>query len=263
MTEMICLHSKGEVEAFCRKKPYLHLYALGDLDDFFWPKTTWYALCQDGDIQELVLMYVELNTPVVLALADQPIESMRELLRRLTPVLPRRFYAHLTESAADALASDYRIQAHGTYMKMGLIHQARLGERPDNGAAALSPADEGDLLAMYAASYPGNCFNPRMLETGCCFGIRRGGELVSVAGVHVVSRKYKVAALGNIATLPAKRARGLAAAVTATLCRHLLNTGIEQIGLNVKADNQAAIACYEKLGFEKIAEYGEYTLDGK
>ena len=125
------------------------------------------------------------------------------------------------------------------------------------------PADADDLRALYEASYPGNWFVPRMLETGCYYGVRRGSALVSVAGVHVYSRRYKVAALGNVTTRPDVRGQGLAAAATARVCQEMLRAGIEHIGLNVKADNRSAIACYEKLGFERAADYGEYTLELK
>jgi predicted GNAT family acetyltransferase len=100
-----------------------------------------------------------------------------------------------------------------------------------------------------------------MLQTGFYFGVRRGADLVSVAGVHVYSPQYRVAALGNITTRPDVRGRGLAAVATARLCRELLRSGIEHVGLNVKADNEGAVHCYEKLGFEAVAGYGEYTLE--
>jgi predicted GNAT family acetyltransferase len=86
---------------------------------------------------------------------------------------------------------------------------------------------------------------------------------VSVAGVHVYSRQHKVAALGNITTRPDARGKGLATTVTARLCQELLRAGIECVGLNVKADNQSAITCYEKLGFERVADYGAYTVEPK
>src|SRR5438445_10374093 len=97
MADVVCLHSKEEVEGFCRNNPFLHLYALGDLDDFFWPYTTWYALQHQGRVQQLVLLYSDGSLPTVLAYAEQPIQSMRDLLSRLLPVLPSRFYAHPTD----------------------------------------------------------------------------------------------------------------------------------------------------------------------
>jgi ribosomal protein S18 acetylase RimI-like enzyme len=261
VADVVCLHAKDEVEGFCRGNPALHLYALGDLDDFFWPHTTWYALREGGQVRQLVLLYTGQPLPTLLAYAEQPVGPMRDLLRHLLRVLPRRFYAHLTEGVADVLGDDYRLQPHGTHYKMALTDRSRLAGHDGAEAVALSAADTEDLLALYRASYPGNWFVPRMLETGCYFGIRRGPALVTVAGVHVYSRPYKVAALGNITTRPDVRGQGLGTAVTARLCQELLRAGIECVGLNVKADNGHALACYEKLGFERVADYGEYTVE--
>jgi len=36
-----------------------------------------------------------------------------------------------------------------------------------------------------------------------------------------------------------------------------------RIGLNVKADNHAAISCYKKNGFEIVASYGEFVVHAK
>jgi hypothetical protein len=210
LPDIVNLHAKDEVEAFCRNNPFLHVYALGDLDDFFWPYTTWYALRQEGRVQQLVLLYSDCSMPTVLAYAEPPLRAMCDLLRGLLQVLPRRFYAHLTEGVADILADDYRITSHGNYRKMGLTDRSRLAGLDGSEAMTLSAADREELQALYRASYPGNFFVPRMLETGCYFGIRRGGALVSVAGVHVYSPQYRVAALGNITTRPDFRGQGLA-----------------------------------------------------
>lgn len=262
MAEVVCLHEKAEVEEFCRRNPFLHLYALGDLDDFFWPHTTWYALREGGQVRQLALLYSGQSMPTLLALAEEPTGLMRDLVQDLARLLPRRFYAHLTEGVAEVLARGYRLQSHGTFHKMGLTDRARLAAFDTSDAASMSAADTEALLALYAASYPGNWFAPRMLETGCYFGVRGGQAVVSVAGVHVYSPKYKAAALGNITTRPDARGRGLATVATARVCQELLRSGIEHIGLNVKADNHSAIACYAKLGFERVADYGEYTVEG-
>jgi predicted GNAT family acetyltransferase len=88
--------------------------------------------------------------------------------------------------------------------------------------------------------------------------VRTGGRLVSIAGVHAYSERYGVAAVGNVATHPAYRKQGLGRAATAALCQ-FLNGRVEHIGLNVKSTNEAAVRCYESLGFEKVASYGEYV----
>ena len=89
-------------------------------------------------------------------------------------------------------------------------------------------------------------------------GIREDGRLVCVAGVHVHSPTWGVAALGN-ATLPERRGEGLARAAW-VLCRLLLADGIETIALNVRADERPGTRAYSRLGFEVVAEYVEASL---
>ncbi|MGI8996207.1 MAG: GNAT family N-acetyltransferase [Pyrinomonadaceae bacterium] len=257
--KVISLHNKDRIESLLRRNAYLHLYAIGDLDDFFWGHTTWYGL-RDGE--QLVLLYAGTSPPVVLALADEQWEYMRELLRLITPLLPRRFYAHLSEDLADALSAEYQMISHGTHYKMGLRKTELLNEVDISEVEQLREPDMDDLKALYHASYPSNSFDPRMLETGHYYGMRRGSSLVSVAGVHVYSPTYKVAALGNVTTHPMWRRKGLGTKVTAKLCRSLLGT-VDHIGLNVKADNIGALSCYEGLGFERIASYEECSCEAK
>ncbi len=76
------------------------------------------------------------------------------------------------------------------------------------------------------------------------------------------SQSYGVAALGNIATHPDLRNRGLGTAVTTKLCNVLLRS-VETIGLNVKADNLAALSCYKKLGFKEIATIEQYMVEAR
>jgi predicted GNAT family acetyltransferase len=118
------------------------------------------------------------------------------------------------------------------------------------------------IQSLYKKSYPENWFDPRMLETDQYFGIKEENRLVSIAGIHVYSPQYKVAALGNIATLPAYRNKGYGSQVTAKLCQSLLKEGM-RIGLNVKTDNHAAIASYKKIGFKTVVSYGEFMVQRK
>jgi ribosomal protein S18 acetylase RimI-like enzyme len=257
--DVVCLHDKAQIAAILRREPPLHVYALGDLDDFFWPYTLWYARRDAGELTDVVLLYTGLPIPTLLALAPEPADGLRELLGACLPLLPRHFYAHLTPGLTPILASDYTLHPHGMFAKMTLTKPNHLKAVDTSEVAHLSPADLDETLAFYAASYPDNWFDPRMLETGYYFGYRHEDRLVSVAGVHVYSPKYQVAALGNIATHPDARGRGYATRVTARLCQALLPSA-PQIGLNVRVGNAFAIACYKRLGFAQIGIYEEYTV---
>ncbi|ERK67898.1 ribosomal-protein-alanine acetyltransferase domain protein, partial [Leifsonia aquatica ATCC 14665] len=58
-----------------------------------------------------------------------------------------------------------------------------------------------------------------------------------------------------VATLPSARRRGLARALTTALAREAAAHGVDRLWLQVVADNSAAIALYESLGFVPASRY--------
>lgn len=259
----VSLHDKGEIEAFVRQDPLLHLFELGDLDEFFWPYTLWYARKAADTIQQLALLYTGLALPILLANPAPPYDQMRELLHDLLPLLPRRMSANLHPAHVDVFTTDYDIRPRGMHLRMGLRDRSRLEVGDTSAVTVFTEADLPALEALYQEGLPDNLFSARMVQTGGYYGIRNGQAIVSVAGVHIYSARYKVAALGNVTTHPSVRRRGLSRTVCARLCQDLIQKGVEQIGLTVKADNAGAIALYTSLGFEPIAEFGVYLLAWK
>ncbi len=254
----VLLHDAKVAEAFLRRDVWLNIYQLGDLDEAFWPHTTWHARVEDGAVGALALLYTGLSLPCLLALGTNAV-PLRELLADIAPLLPPRFYAHFTPGVETAFRETHRLESHARHRKMALRNTAHIEDAAARDAVQLGPADRDEVLAFYEASYPGHWFEPQLLDTGCYFGRSVDGQLVCVAGVHVHSPSRRVAALGNITTHPDQRGRGHARAVTARLCQHLAQS-VDHIGLNVKADNAPAIRCYESLGFEVNAEYDERML---
>ena len=255
---VIRLHDKDRIEAFLRKNVYLHIYSIGDLDDFFWPDTTWYGWEERGDIRAVALLYTASDAPTLLALSEQQ-DVMWELVQSIFPVLPERFYAHLSPVVAEAVVRQCKIKSYGKHYKMGLKNKTLLHDIDCSQVIGLTENDLDEMLDLYEESYSGNWFNSKMLQTGQYFGLRLKNRLVSIAGVHVYSEKFKVAALGNIVTHTDYRSRDFGKAVTARLCQSL-SKYVDNIGLNVKADNTAAIALYEKLGFEIVSTYYELMV---
>jgi RimJ/RimL family protein N-acetyltransferase len=255
------LRDRDLLGRFLRGRPAVHAYELGDLDDFFWPHTRWLGWKPDGRVEQVALLYDEPDPPVLLAFAEEPAGGMAELLRSLVSDLPQAVYAHLSPGLPDVLAPALvPARDPAAHCKLGLVDPGALGRYDTAECKLLSPTDLPEVERFYTRAYPGTWFQPRMLETGRYLGIRRNGELACVAGVHVWSPEWRVACLGNVATLPAARGHGLATAACARLCRILLDDGIDVISLNVRADNAAAIRAYEKLGFTHAADYVEVML---
>lgn len=268
--------SREELETYFRKDNiFLHLYEIGDLDDFFWPHTKWTALKNSVGITQFVaLLYSATSLPVMLAMGTQTAGGIM-LLEKMQEqgFLPAVFYSHLGVTLPDALYVKYKSDYHGRYLKMGLMDKTVASTVDVKNVERLLPSNLEQIQLFYVQSYPGNWFDERMLESLQTFGIwgadrcgEQGGgttsgtaqkELIAVAGIHVFSKAYKVASLGNIAVHPAHRGKGLARIVTAALLKSLLGEGIEHVGLNVREDNAAAVACYTHLGFEKVGEYEE------
>lgn len=262
MSNLTTLADRDAIEKYLRRDTALNIYLIGDLDDFFWPHTMWYAWMSDGDIKALALLYRPSGLPTLIVLINGDINPASDLLQALSPHLPDTVYTHLTPGLEYALTADFNLDSHGDHNKMILCTPVLLSNASSRQSVPLSINDQEEILAFYREAYPGNWFDARMLETGHYWGVRIDGRLAAAGGVHVCSAKYRVAALGNIATHPDFRGRGLASDVTAAICRKLLDE-VDEIGLNVKSDNIPAISCYRRLGFETTAAYREVLLTRK
>lgn len=255
------IQDRQRLKHFFQARVYLHLYSLGDLDDFYWPYTTCFGLTEGDKLRAVLLLYRGHSLPTLLALGER-LPALIELIENLNDQLPLRFYAHLSPGLEASFQTDWTLEPHGAHLKMGLLSPEKLTGVDTRDTEPLGSAQREEILHFYQTSYPGNWFDPRMLETGQYFGLREDKKLVSMAGVHVYSPRYQAAALGNIATHPAYRGRGYATRVTARCCQNLLQD-IRWIGLNVQIDNQPAINCYQKIGFEPAADYLEFTISRK
>ncbi|MGC4807800.1 GNAT family N-acetyltransferase [Micromonospora sp. DT233] len=250
-------HDRALLGRLLGRDPALHAYELGDLDDFFWPYTSWF---RRGE--QVVLLYRAVTPPTVLAFADEAgRRGLAALLAQVAPVLPARLYAHLSPGLLPVLRGRFDVVDGGAHVKMALTDPGALAGG-DGGAQPLTAAQLPELTELYAQAYPENWFDPRMLDTGQYVGVRRDGLLVAVAGVHVYSPTWGVAALGNVTTRVGYRGRGLARVAVSALCRRLLGR-VRWVTLNVRADNTAAVRLYRGLGFTEVAGYGEYTLTAR
>lgn len=255
------ISDKSTLEQYLLKYPHINFYHLGDLDDFFWPYTTWHANIQGDHIKAICMMYSGIKPDVLLGIENDNLLSMQELITEIIPSLPDKFYTHLSPGLEEFFKNNYQMEHHGEYLKMFLDKPGNFPFKEDGEIEKLTITNLEEIQEFYRKAYPGNWFDPRMLETGQYLGIRNDqGELICAGGVHVYSKEFNIAVIGNISTSPKYRKLGFGIKLVNSLCGRLLSE-VDGVGLNVRADNQAAIAIYEKLGFKKTALYHEWMLN--
>lgn len=259
------LTSKNEIFNALIEHPERHIYELGDLDDGYFAYTTWYAWGVNT-VEAIALVYTGQEPATLIAIEDSSDSASVKLLDAILSDLPRELNAHVSPGLVQVFETLYSVRSREEHLKMirlpAAVEAQAAPETPlpsGMSVARLAREHIGELRELYAVSYPHNWFDPDMFANSLYYGVRHGSTLVAASGTHVYSKAYGVAALGNITTHPHYRGRGLATAVSAALC-DALSRRVEHIGLNVQADNHAAIAVYRKLGFVEVTRYCELQL---
>ena len=125
-----------------------------------------------------------------------------------------------------------------------LVGSAVVG-RPDPEVRRLGPADVPEMLDLVARTEPGP-FRPRTIELGTYLGIRRGGDLVAMAGERLHPPGWTE--ISAVCTDQAYRGLGLASRLVGALTAGIRDRG-EKPFLHAAANNTTAISLYETLGF--------------
>ena len=223
------LRDRDVLARFCRRRPAVHAYELGDLDDFFWPHTRWLGWQPDGGVEQVALLYDEPDPPVLLAFAEEPGQGMLDLLRSVAADLPGRLYAHLSPALVDALSPDVVPSAEPVpHCKLGLVDPTPLERHDTARRELLAPSQLAEIDAFYGARIPG-----RGSSRGCS---RPAGTWASAGTAS--SRAWPASTSGRppggVACARERRDRsrrsggpGLATAACARLCRVLLDDGID------------------------------------
>ena len=245
---------KNEIYRFLSKTPDIQFFIIGDLDDFFWPHTTWYAMYEKNEIKAIALLYTGMDPSTFLLFCDKDLYYSTKLIKSIKPVLPENFNAHLSPGLIDAFGKEKIIKDYGHNYRMILTREPE--PVSDDNIRRLELNDINAINSLYKVAYPDNWFDSRMVESEKYFGYFHEGLLIGVAGIHVYSPVYRIAALGNIATRPDFRSKRIAFKLTSVLCSDLKKT-VDIIGLNVKSENLAAIKCYENIGFEIRGSFDE------
>jgi hypothetical protein len=227
-----------------------NVYMLGYLDPHYDTWCRWWGAFagKEGELKTLLLLYEGLSFPVGLLVGEK--RYVKALLDACYHELPDRFFCHIRENHLELFQELYDTSEMRRSVRMALDrskfepvevqpHVTRLGHR-----------DTAQIVALYE-TYPDNLFEPYQLESGLYFGIHRrsGGNLISIAGIHVVSEANDVAVVGNVVTHPKYRKNKLATMVMGRLLNELFER-VSLVALNVTANDDAALRTMKRFKFE-------------
>lgn len=239
---MPALTDKHAIRALLDRDRRWCVYALGDLTPRIFAKCQWFT-------PDLTLVLRDYGTSILFAHGTG---SIRQALEHVTwPVHLQVQPAALAEVARYATVTNVK----------QMIRMAWTGGSTGTSdrVTRLDATDVAPLERLYADGEPTgespDFFYGSMVTDGVFFGVYEGDDLLAAAGTHLVSRDEGAAAIGNVYVRRDRRGRGLGRAVTAAVLHEL--AGIATIGLNVRADNAAAIRVYESLGFARHCDFRE------
>jgi RimJ/RimL family protein N-acetyltransferase len=233
---------REEIAAFLRTDRIYAAYAFGDLDGGNRQRTTWGVAYDDLGRPVALAMHTEGLIPQPMFLMGDP-AGCREVLSGV--IRPRDAYLMGTDAIDDAVEDLYELDPPQYLLRMAVNADTFT---PFAGPAErLVPADIDELNRLYQAGFRGG-FPPSVLADGVYYGVRVRGRLVSAAGTHVISQREGVAVVGNVLTHIDYRGHDFAKMVTSAVTAELLRR-VPDVALNVHADNDPAVAAYERLGY--------------
>jgi GNAT superfamily N-acetyltransferase len=227
-------HASAEAaREFLERDRLMAAYALADIDQPEIEGARWWIARRDGEIAAVVLIVEGLPFRPCFATggSDGLAAIFREAIRE-----PRVLLATPPRSRG-AVEMTYRFERVDHMRRMAVnIHRFR--PRINQPVKRLEAGDLDAVIDLYGHASR-TYFTPARMKREIYFGIFQGDTLVSAAGTHVRSVRSGLAAVGNVLTRLAYRGRGTEVALE----QH------RDVVLNVREDNEPAIAVYERLGF--------------
>lgn len=257
------LQDEARIRGFLLTDPDYAAYALGDLEPPYAHHAAWFGAGQNGHVEALALIYDAVEPPVLFLMGATPAldallagapfpDDVQFLCRPSDVPLVQRHYAvarveHMLRMRLDR--ADF--QPVEAPLRTSTLRRLGLSETPAM-SALLKLAAAHDSRALEDIA-----FEPGMVEDGVYYGLHDGGELIAMAGTHLIARQAGFGALGNVVVHPDHRGQGLAKWASQAVIRALFAIGITTVVLNVSQHNEPAIRAYGRLGFETVSEFAE------
>jgi ribosomal protein S18 acetylase RimI-like enzyme len=224
-------------------------YAIADTDDAEFPRTRWGVAFEHGEPIAVVLEYRGISPQPLFVMGDP--DGVASILREV--IRTRIAYLAAKPELVPAVREHYRVEPGAEMVRMSV---ERATFKPVLGdAVRLDQADTRHLNRLYELGLT-SWLPSEAVAAGIYYGVRRGSRLIAAAGTHVISRQFGIAAVGNVYTNREYRGQGLGKVVTSAVTAELLRD-VDEVVLNVRADNPPALGVYHALGYREHTRFEE------
>lgn len=168
---------------------------------------------------------------------------------------PARSYLTCKEEHLEAVSSVYDIANSHPMLRM-VVNTNTFKPQEAVSTIRLSGIDIRRINQLYGSDGHPTYYEAGHIEGGVYQGVITGGRLIAIAGTHAVSRKERIAVIGNVFTHPRQRGQGYATAATSAATKTLLEH-CDTVVLTVDPRNAPAVAAYRRLGYRDSGEIVE------
>lgn len=239
-------HWQGPAVAYLRRSPYRNAIPLSNL-------TQLRARCDvvvahhNGEVQGVASHYRDLPFLAITFVAELGptlLGLLTALAERVPSMHERPIITVIPEQRAVQLAGCAELIEVETEMQM-VVEPETLKAQELPSVRRLRAADSSAMSELSAAAGLG-AFSPEALDNGPAFGAFVDDQLAAMATTRFATAD--VIEIGNIATHPAHRRQGYAAACTSALVQACF-TLAPRVYLMVMTNNATAFRLYRNLGF--------------
>jgi len=239
---------------FLAQDPVVNVLPLGDLYSPLLQVSDVYSAIEKGKIVGVSTIYRAFSTPSIV-LGNAGLYVKQALLKKVLNETTSEFISLCQLNDID-LFKKYSAILHSHIEQQMIADHPRRFEHNDIKVERVDKR-KLELLNKFYVEHHAEAWAPIQFEAGPYYCVRHNGEIVSAAGVHLVTPQ--IAQLGNIITDEAYRNQGFATACMSLLAAELATQG-RIISLFVKISNASAIHVYEKLGLSKNREIAFLVL---
>ena len=228
-------------------------YAIAQLEPARFPSSEWYVATGPDDRRAIV---VHSASGLGRALFTEGDAGAVDAALSLHPGA-RFSFGSLRPEHRKAVERYFVIMRQGTMMRMSVTRESFTPAAGE--AVRLRGQDIADVNRLYSTEGGPTAYTPAHLNEGVYCGVRQDGQLVSIAGTHVVSAAEGVAVVGNVFTHPRYRSLGYSTTATSATTRELLGR-CPLVVLTVEAANEPAVKVYRRLGYDSVCTLHESPL---